>query len=72
MSIWILHFIAAGDFLHALERVDDFSWLLANFVVFTFRSECFSTDYFWGCVQSLLLVDETDELRKMVDFLGKK
>ncbi|XP_065345449.1 CHH-like protein isoform X2 [Cloeon dipterum] len=36
------------------------------------RSECFSTDYFWGCVQSLLLVDETEELRKMVDFLGKK
>ncbi|XP_044263517.1 ion transport peptide isoform X2 [Tribolium madens] len=35
------------------------------------RSECFSTKYFVGCVESLLLSEEMPKFRKMIEYLSK-
>ncbi|XP_063921829.1 ion transport peptide isoform X2 [Zophobas morio] len=35
------------------------------------RSECFSTKYFVGCVESLLLNEEMPKYRKMIEYLSK-
>lgn len=34
-----------------------------------FRSQCFSTQYFMGCVDVLLLTDECTTIIKMIEFL---
>ncbi|XP_044020744.1 crustacean hyperglycemic hormones 4-like isoform X2 [Aphidius gifuensis] len=36
------------------------------------RKECFSSKYFNGCLQSLLLDEEKDKYREMADYLGRK
>ncbi|XP_068892917.1 ion transport peptide isoform X2 [Tenebrio molitor] len=35
------------------------------------RSQCFSTKYFVGCVESLLLSEEMPNFRKMIEYLSK-
>nr|CAI5839632.1 unnamed protein product [Callosobruchus analis] len=35
------------------------------------RSECFSTKFFKGCVESLLMVEEWPKLEKMIEYLSK-
>ncbi|CAH1954999.1 unnamed protein product [Acanthoscelides obtectus] len=35
------------------------------------RSECFSTKFFKGCVESLLMVEEMPKLEKMIEYLSK-
>ncbi|XP_022119612.1 CHH-like protein isoform X2 [Pieris rapae] len=36
------------------------------------RSDCFTTLFFKGCVESLCLSDEMEELDLMIDFIGKR
>ncbi|GLV40135.1 Ion transport peptide [Carabus blaptoides fortunei] len=36
------------------------------------RSQCFSTQYFKGCLESLLLTEESDKFNQMVEYLGKR
>nr|QHB80551.1 ion transport peptide transcript b [Carabus violaceus] len=36
------------------------------------RSQCFSTQYFKGCLESLLLTEESDQFNQMVEYLGKR
>ncbi|KAJ8925968.1 hypothetical protein NQ315_009821 [Exocentrus adspersus] len=35
------------------------------------RSQCFSTKYFKGCVESLLMVEDWPKFEKMIDYLAK-
>ncbi|XP_017778937.1 PREDICTED: ion transport peptide isoform X2 [Nicrophorus vespilloides] len=36
------------------------------------KSDCFSSDYFKGCLEALLLNEEMDKFAKMVEYIGKK
>ncbi|XP_013162939.1 PREDICTED: CHH-like protein isoform X2 [Papilio xuthus] len=36
------------------------------------RQECFQSKYFDGCVETLLLTDEKEEIEQLVDYLGKR
>ncbi|XP_069681482.1 ion transport peptide-like isoform X2 [Periplaneta americana] len=36
------------------------------------RSKCFSSPYFKGCIEALLLTEEEEKFNKMAEFLGKK
>nr|CAD7434752.1 unnamed protein product [Timema monikensis] len=36
------------------------------------RSNCFSSQYFTSCLESLLLTEEDENFSQMVEFLGKK
>ncbi|KAH1006426.1 hypothetical protein HUJ05_007162 [Dendroctonus ponderosae] len=37
----------------------------------TVESKCFTTEYFTGCVESLLKSDEMPSYRKMIEYLAK-
>ncbi|XP_018327509.1 CHH-like protein isoform X2 [Agrilus planipennis] len=36
------------------------------------RSRCFSTQYFDGCLETLIRTDEKEEFARMIDYIGKK
>ncbi|XP_052743944.1 CHH-like protein isoform X2 [Bicyclus anynana] len=36
------------------------------------RSKCFTSPYFKGCMESLYLYDEEEQLDQMIDFIGKR
>ncbi|XP_023727466.1 ion transport peptide isoform X2 [Cryptotermes secundus] len=36
------------------------------------RSKCFSSDYFKGCLEALLLKEEEQKFNQMVEYVGKK
>uniref|UniRef100_A0A1B6CH59 Ion transport peptide-like protein n=1 Tax=Clastoptera arizonana TaxID=38151 RepID=A0A1B6CH59_9HEMI len=36
------------------------------------RNNCFSSEYFSGCVEVLLLTEEAPDLKKMVEYIGGK
>lgn len=36
-----------------------------------FRAKCFTTPYFKGCMESLYLYDEEEQIDQMVDFVGR-
>ncbi|XP_070491555.1 ion transport peptide [Chironomus tepperi] len=36
------------------------------------KQDCFSSDYFWGCVEALRLEEEWEKFDRMRDLLGKK
>jgi Crustacean CHH/MIH/GIH neurohormone family len=42
------------------------------FFVSPFRENCFSTEYFLGCVEALKLEEEWEKFEKWRDILGKK
>ncbi|XP_065215711.1 ion transport peptide isoform X2 [Planococcus citri] len=35
------------------------------------RADCFNNKYFQGCLSTLLLTEEQEEINQLVDFLGK-
>jgi len=37
-----------------------------------FRSKCFSSEYFKGCLEALLLKEEEQKFNQMVEYVGKK
>lgn len=36
------------------------------------RKDCFTSPYFKGCIEALLMIDESEEISQMVETLGKK
>ncbi|XP_037295131.1 CHH-like protein isoform X2 [Manduca sexta] len=36
------------------------------------RAKCFTTPYFKGCMESLYLYDEKEQIDQMIDFVGKR
>ncbi|XP_050682721.1 CHH-like protein [Leptidea sinapis] len=36
------------------------------------RSQCFTSPYFKGCMESLCLMDEEEELDQLIDYIGKR
>ncbi|XP_049877130.1 CHH-like protein isoform X2 [Pectinophora gossypiella] len=36
------------------------------------RAKCFTTPYFKGCMESLYLLDEEEQIDQMIDFVGKR
>ncbi|KAG8312633.1 hypothetical protein J6590_018273 [Homalodisca vitripennis] len=36
------------------------------------RKDCFTSPYFKGCIEALLMTDESEEIFQMVETLGKK
>ncbi|KOB62753.1 Ion-transport peptide [Operophtera brumata] len=35
-------------------------------------AKCFTTPYFKGCMESLYLYDEKEQIDQMIDFVGKR
>ncbi|XP_061384296.1 CHH-like protein isoform X2 [Danaus plexippus] len=57
-----------------LDRIcDDCYNLFREPTLFTLcRSKCFTSPYFKGCMESLYLYDEEEQLDQMIDFIGKR
>ncbi|XP_047996720.1 CHH-like protein isoform X2 [Leguminivora glycinivorella] len=56
-----------------LDRIcDDCYNLFREAQLYTLcRAKCFTTPYFKGCMESLYLYDEEEQIDQMVDFVGR-